>query len=572
MKFREWLLLNENVEANLENWLGDIIKYAKKPEEKLVIDHLSRTREITLDPPSMAQPYRDSTVSVLKEKRLENPNWLAFSLGYLSAKLFRREDLEMAVDVAKRLISSGELPKSEIGARGWLLTGRDIYPKVQEYLAASQRISNRAGKRMRKKGEAQNDDEKLIKLVAAEGNLKLYLVAAMPEEFQSDENETNARHRILCKYGKGTGWCTASPTGGYHKMYVANNIYIVHEDDAPLYQFVDCNDDENRQFMDTDDNEVKEINRRVLAFIATNANVRCYDLQEDGPLFWNLEQYLDSSEGMRDMARADDVTAILGDAARKKEALQAAAALKGRLHLLASKKNYATHISIALDKETKGKLYNMIADDFAEKYKDADPGQWKNKDRNWGAADQIPANSSIISDIVVNAADRRDAARKLAKFMTIYSAGRVLGDYKDAARDIIMNNDRLSAFVFLVNPHAMYEGIEDDLGRKRIDMMNQEQVATLLGGQKIMRSYEDAYENEDGWSTVNHHRRFDDRIARIIGTTGFNKLGAENIRRIIFNAPDDRKKHVVDAIRKYKTNITPEEEEFLARQEEGLKK
>ena len=45
-----------------------------------------------------------------------------------------------------------------------------------------------------------------------------------------------------------------------------------------------------------------------------------------------------------------------------------------------------------------------------------------------------------------------------------------------------------------------------------------------------MRSSEDAYENEDGWSTARHHRRFDDRIARIIGTTGFNKLGAENIR------------------------------------------
>jgi hypothetical protein len=308
MHFKEWLTINENVEVNLDKWLGDIIKYAK-PEEKRVLDSLA---SVTPEPPHLASPYRDSAIAVLKEKRLETPNWLAFSLGYLSAKKFRTEDLEIAVDVARKLIASGELPKSQIGQRGWLLTGRDIYPKVQEYLDASQRVSNRAERRMRKKGESADDDERLIRLVAQEENLKLYHLHSMGQGTKyglpRDDEEIKARHRILCKYGKGTGWCTATPDGSYHQHYIGNNIYIVHEADKPTYQFVGCEDKNNHQFMDANDDQVEYLGAKTFSFLKRNADIGCYDISVK---FDDLEEYKSADEESRNAISHQNVYELL---------------------------------------------------------------------------------------------------------------------------------------------------------------------------------------------------------------------------------------------------------------------
>lgn len=308
MRFKEWLTINENVEVNLDKWIGDILKYAK-PEEKRVLDSLA---SVTPEPPHLASPYRDSTIAVLKEKRLESPNWLAFSLGYLSAKKFRTEDLEMAVDVARKLIASGELPKSHIGQRGWLLTGRDIYPKVQEYLDASQRISNRAERRMKKKGESSDGDERLIRLVAQEEELNLYHLHAMGKGTQyglpRDDEEIKARHRILCKYGKGTGWCTATPDGSYHQNYIGNNIYIVHDAGKPKYQFVGCEDEGNHQFMDTNDDQVEHLDARTFSFLKRNVDIGCYDISVR---FEDLEGYKSADEESRNAISHQNVYELL---------------------------------------------------------------------------------------------------------------------------------------------------------------------------------------------------------------------------------------------------------------------
>lgn len=311
MHFREWLLINENIEINLDRWIGDIVRYAR-PEERRVLDSLARNTHITLDPPSMAKPYRDSTISVLREKRLENPNWLAFSLGYLSAKKYRTEDLEMAVDVARRLIASGELPKSRIGEKGWLLTGRDVYPKVQEYLAASQRISNRAERKMKKRGETGDDDERLIRLVAQEGDLKLYHLHSMGQGTKyglpKDDEEIKARHRILCKYGKGTGWCTATPTGDFHQIYLKNNIYIVHDAGKPVYQFVGCEDEKNHQFMDASDNAVRDLDARTFSFLKRNAEIGCHKISVK---FEDLDEYKSADVAAKDAISHESVYELL---------------------------------------------------------------------------------------------------------------------------------------------------------------------------------------------------------------------------------------------------------------------
>ena len=100
------------------------------------------------------------------------------------------------------------------------------------------------------------------------GNIKIYLSRKARQERVEDENdgkddpEINARHKILCKYGKGTDWCTASATGTYHRMYAHRNIYIVHINDKPEYQFMDCSKedtDDGCQFHDSKNEEVETI-------------------------------------------------------------------------------------------------------------------------------------------------------------------------------------------------------------------------------------------------------------------------------------------------------------------------
>jgi hypothetical protein len=227
-------------------------------------------------------------IQVLKEKHLENFNWFSFSIGYLLSKVSMfKEDLELAIDVTKRRIDSRDLPKSEIGSKGWFKIGQEAKEKVEEYIKASQELSNRQERKLRKKGETLEDDKKLIQLVATEEDLKLYFLPAMGGNTEhglpEDENEIKARKRVLCSYGKGTQWCTAVPDGDWHENYLGNNIYIIHEKDKPIYQFVNCLDEgeENHQFMDSDDNIVSELDMKYYDFLKKYANgaSHCYDIK-----------------------------------------------------------------------------------------------------------------------------------------------------------------------------------------------------------------------------------------------------------------------------------------------------
>jgi hypothetical protein len=285
MLFKEWLLLNESVESNFDNWLETLVKYAK-PEEKRYLDSHPKIFEY-LRSSKQERPQlwlgKSIIIEVLKEKHLENFNWFSFSFGYLVSKIrFYKEDLELAIDVTKKRIDSRELLKSEIGAKGWFKVGQEAKEKVEEYIKASQELSNRQERKLRKKGETLEEDKKLIELIATDGDLKLYFLPAMGSGTEhglpEDENEIKARKRILCSYGKGTQWCTATPDGDYHENYLGNNIYIVHEKDKPIYQFVNCLDEDNHQFMDAEDNSVSELDIKYYNFLKKYANgaSHCY--------------------------------------------------------------------------------------------------------------------------------------------------------------------------------------------------------------------------------------------------------------------------------------------------------
>ena len=307
MIFKEWLSLNENIVDNFDLWLTSIVKYAK-PNEKEILNSLSLLPDpegdIVYDFNHVLSTQKFIIIRVLGEKHLENINWLSFCIGYLQAKTFQKEDLELAIDVTKRRIDNRELPKSEIGQKGWMKIGEEAQLYVVEYLRSQQELSNRQKLKLKKSGDTLKEDENLIRLVADENNLKLYYLPKVIDksddteqnynQLQTNKSQTEGRKRILCKYGKGTDWCTASPSGEYDQYYAHNDIYIVHENDVPKYQFTSCVTD-NPQFMDVKDNHVADIELKVKELLEkhiSNAS-RCYEFKI---IFPDLESYRNNKD------------------------------------------------------------------------------------------------------------------------------------------------------------------------------------------------------------------------------------------------------------------------------------
>jgi hypothetical protein len=317
MIFKEWLLLNENIEANFDDWLKAIIKYAKL-NEKDILWALGLDDDDGLSP-LLAE--KSIIIRVLGRKHLENLNWLSFSIGYLSVKRrFQEEDLELAIDVTKRRIDNRELPKSEIGQKGWMTIGKEAQQHVTEYLRSQQELSNRQKLKLKKSGDTLEEDDNLIKLIANENDLKLYYLPKVIDKSNTEQNynqlETNktqieGRKRILCKYGKGTDWCTANPSGEYDRYYAANDIYIIHENDVPKYQFTSCLTGGNPQFMDVKDNHVTDVELKVKELLEKHVlkETNCYDFKI---IFPDIESYKKnkdrrvSAKNIKDLIATDE--------------------------------------------------------------------------------------------------------------------------------------------------------------------------------------------------------------------------------------------------------------------------
>jgi hypothetical protein len=329
MIFKEWLSLNENIEANIDDWLKAIVKYAK-PNERDMLYHLgispdntpeqSQAGDIVHEFNNRLNRWKQIIIKVLGEKHLENLSWLSFSLGYLVAKTFHEEDLELAIDVTKRRINSRDLRKSEIGQKGWMTIGREAQRYATEYLRAQQELSNRQKLKLKKSGDTLEEDGDLIKLIADENNFKLYYLPKVIDKSNTEQNynqlETNktqieGRKRILCKYGKGTDWCTANPSGEYDRYYAGNDIYIIHENDVPKYQFTSCLTGGSTQFMDIKDNHVADIELKVKELLEKYLlkATSCYDFKI---IFPDIESYKKnkdrrvSAKNIKDLIATDE--------------------------------------------------------------------------------------------------------------------------------------------------------------------------------------------------------------------------------------------------------------------------
>ena len=330
MNFYElYNLINENVEENFDNWLDVLIKYAKNPKEKDIVtlfqDYHSKSAAARMSAGVWrAAETKRIIIDVLKEKNLQNLNWFSFCVGYWSGKNnFRKEDLELAIDVTKRMIDSGEITKLEIGSKGWLKIGIESNDNIAKHLEKQNQLSNREAERRKKRGESDLD-EAFVKLLVQEDNIKIYYLPRLitggsngyvdedeeddyevsPHWIKTNKQKVNKRHQILCNLGKNTKWCTAQPSWDAHEGYITDDIYIIHENDQAMYQFVSCanSNPDDRQFMDVSDNDVKSLEQPMFGILNK------YLKRETG--CYNLKEFLTSVEGMENLSDIHSVDFI----------------------------------------------------------------------------------------------------------------------------------------------------------------------------------------------------------------------------------------------------------------------
>jgi len=245
INFREYFYLYESIDQNFDQWLVDLKKNARPDESeiKTYSGHMSLER--------------DWIERTLKSKNVENKQYMKYLIGVSTTPQSSHiEDYERAVDTLKWFIQTNRLTRAQVEADGWFNTGK----RATELTREKDQILNPASKTKEKKEKKLGIAEDISPLFQS-GNIKIYFSPKATNEKSNFEKikedaekpEMKARHKILCKYGKDTNWCTASPTGTSHVMYADRNIYIVHIDDKPAYQFMDCSegDTDNRcQFHD----------------------------------------------------------------------------------------------------------------------------------------------------------------------------------------------------------------------------------------------------------------------------------------------------------------------------------
>jgi hypothetical protein len=260
LNFREWFYFNESIEANIDIWINGVID-PKKPDGTPIP---LPPNEAELNNFRVNQQQKQLMVDNLNKFDLSNPvdsgkrklkitaNHVKFLLGFIKSKpQALTEDYERALDAIFWALSSNKVTKQQFGLESY-----NIGKNIQIYIEEKDREegpSKREEEREKKEGKAHDIDP-----LHQEGNIKCYYLPKIKSDLSEDEKKKaiSERHKLLCKYGKNTGWCTASPSGTYHEIYKYDEIYIIHDNNIPVYQFVHCTKTVKTgrcQFMDIND-------------------------------------------------------------------------------------------------------------------------------------------------------------------------------------------------------------------------------------------------------------------------------------------------------------------------------
>lgn len=217
----------------------------------------------------IANKQIDLIVDVIQQK-IDNPKhyqfYIDFILGYLTNKpkaLF--EDLEMCADTAKfyrerpdlfdkfKLLKPFDLGKNHEKIRK--IVDEEILAKTKNEIL-----------RIKSEGKLL-DDMTLNKIYEHTNNndvFEFYFIPALPKDCTAEEMER--QHILYCAVGYGSGWCTAWATGTYYKDYLHDEMYIIHVNKTPQYQF-NIRKNKINQFMDSADNSVKVLPRSLIEIL-----------------------------------------------------------------------------------------------------------------------------------------------------------------------------------------------------------------------------------------------------------------------------------------------------------------
>jgi len=265
MQFKEWLLFVESIKINFDQFIEDLKTHARPDEAELKVQKIDDNKKKFI-------------IDALEKKKQENKQYLKYLLGFSTTTASQHsEDYDRAIDTLNWFIQKNKLPKRQIEADGWFNTGKKANELMSQKDAILNVVSKSQEKRDRKLGISAD-----LPLVAQSGNIKILLskkvmskdeLKKLSEQDLIKHPDIIARHKFLCRYGKGTNWCTASPDGDYHAQYGGRDIYVVQIDDKPAYQFMGCtksDTDERCQFHDEKNKFAKNIPIEIAELIMKN--------------------------------------------------------------------------------------------------------------------------------------------------------------------------------------------------------------------------------------------------------------------------------------------------------------
>lgn len=267
MQFREWFVLSESIESNLENWLKTWSAYLEKKDPATLLEVKETIKSILNNFGKQTMLKTALTDTTATGKNHDNQNYLRYLVGYATTKNnFRIEDLKRALDAIDWMLQNGKLTNAQVSTIGWYKVGKNATQYMKEKQEAeleALKPSKTKMDKMKKVGEAFDELTPEVK----EGEFTLYLVKGVNPE---NKEEVSKKHMLLCKYGKDTDWCTADPTGTYHEEYAKNNIFILHKNGKPAYQFAEVNEDVDKstlQFKNTKDEDVVVVDLTTFNFL-----------------------------------------------------------------------------------------------------------------------------------------------------------------------------------------------------------------------------------------------------------------------------------------------------------------
>ena len=204
------------------------------------------------------------------QQKVDNPKHYQFYIDFIFGYLINKpkallEDLEMCVDTAKFCRERPDLFEEFKNCKPFDL-GKN-HEKIRK-IVDEEILAKSKNEILQLKSEGKLlDGMSLNKIHEHEKDKNLYEFYFIPAlKKKCTEEEMDKQHILYCAVGHGSGWCTSWATGTYYKDYVHDDIYAIHINGVPQYQF-NIRKNKINQFMDSNDNLVKVLPKSLIEIL-----------------------------------------------------------------------------------------------------------------------------------------------------------------------------------------------------------------------------------------------------------------------------------------------------------------